>query len=161
MKNHTSVRIIAILILAAVGLVIATSLVEQEVNAPSSIRRAPPVVIGDNVYVAWWSNNTANGNNEVLFRVSTDGGSSFADKINLSNTTKSESERVELDSDGESVVVVTWWEINQTDEIPVIRVSDDNGETFGPILRLATNETIGEGEGDTGEGDGDGEGGEG
>jgi hypothetical protein len=75
--------------------------------------------------------------------VSTDGGLSFTDKINLSNTTDSESERVELDSDGESVVV-TWWETNQTDEIPVMRVSNDNGETFGPILRLATNGTIGE-----------------
>lgn len=143
MKNHSSTRIIAILILAAVGLIITTSLVEQEVRAPSSVRRAPPVVIGDNVYVAWWSNNTANDNNEVLFRVSTDGGLSFADKINLSNTTDSESERVEVDSDGESVVV-TWWETNQTDEIPVMRASNDNGETFGPILRLATNGTIGE-----------------
>jgi hypothetical protein len=39
---------------------------------------------------------------------------------------------------------VTWWETNQTDEIPVMRISNDNGETFGPILRLATNGTIGE-----------------
>ena len=77
-----------------------------------------------------------------MFRVSTDG-ASFSDKINLSNTTDSESERVEIGSDGESVVV-TWWETNQTDEIPVMRVSTDNGETFGPILRLATNGTIGE-----------------
>ena len=50
---------------------------------------------------------------------------------------------MELDSDGENLVV-TWWETNQTDEIPVMRVSDDNGATFGPILRLATNGTIGE-----------------
>jgi hypothetical protein len=75
--------------------------------------------------------------------VSTDGGASFADKINLSNTTDSDSERVELDSDGESVVA-TWWETNQTDEIPVMRVSNDDGETFGPILKLARNGTIGE-----------------
>jgi hypothetical protein len=75
--------------------------------------------------------------------VSTDGGASFADKINLSNTTDSDSERVELDSDGESVVA-TWWETNQTDEIPVMRVSNDDGETFGPILKLASNGTIGE-----------------
>lgn len=143
MKNHSSAGIIAILILAAVGLTITTALVEQEARAPSSTRRAPPVVIGDNVYVVWWSNNTSNGNNEVLFRVSTDGGLSFADKINLSNTTNSESERVDVDSDDESVVV-TWWETNQTDEIPVMRISNDNGETFGPILRLATNGTIGE-----------------
>lgn len=78
-----------------------------------------------------------------MFRASTDGGASFADKTNLSNTTDSESERVEVDAEEDSVVV-TWWETNQTDEIPVMRVSDDNGVTFGPILRLATNGTIGE-----------------
>ncbi|MGI0043746.1 MAG: hypothetical protein ACRD47_08545 [Nitrososphaeraceae archaeon] len=143
MKNHSSARIVVMLILVAIGITTTTSLIEQEVRAPTSVRQAPPLVVDDNVYVTWWSNNTANGNNEVLFRVSTDGGLSFTDKINLSNTTDSESERVELDSDGESVVV-TWWETNQTDEIPVMRVSNDNGETFGPILRLATNGTIGE-----------------
>jgi hypothetical protein len=100
--------------------------------------------------MAWWSNNTANGNNEVLFRVSTDGGTSFSDKVNLSNTNNSESERVELDSEGESVIV-TWWETNETNEIPIMRVSNDNGETFGPILRLGANGTIGEETEDNGE----------
>ena len=135
----------ATLILATVGILIIASLMQQDVRAPTSVRSAPPVVIGDNVYVAWWSNNTANGNNEVLFRVSSDGGASFSDKVNLSNTNDSESERVELDSDGESVIV-TWWETNQTDEIPIMRVSNDNGETFGPVLRLGANGTIGEAE---------------
>ena len=143
MKTHHSTEIFVILILAAIGITTTISLIEQEVRAPAGTMRAPPLVIADNVYVAWWSNNTANSNNEVLFRVSSDGGASFSDKINLSNTTDSESERVELDSDGESLVV-TWWETNQTDEIPVMRVSDDNGETFGPILRLGANGTIGE-----------------
>jgi hypothetical protein len=134
----------AILILAAVGILITASLMmEQDVRAPTSVRSAPPLIIGDNVYVAWWSNNTINGNNEVLFRMSADSGASFSDKINLSNTNDSESERVELDSDGESVIV-TWWETNETDEIPIMRVSNDNGETFGPILGLGANGTIGE-----------------
>ena len=133
----------ATLILATVGILIIASLMQQDVRAPTSVRSAPPVVIGDNVYVAWWSNNTANGNNEVLFRVSSDGGASFSDKVNLSNTNDSESERVELDSDGESVIV-TWWETNETDEIPNMRVSNDNGDTFGPILKLGANGTIGE-----------------
>jgi hypothetical protein len=134
----------AILILAAVRILITASLMmEQNVRAPTSVRSAPPLITGDNVYVAWWSNNTINGNNEVLFRVSADSGASFSDKINLSNTNDSESERVELDSDGESVIV-TWWETNETDEIPIMRVSNDNGETFGPILRLGANGTIGE-----------------
>lgn len=143
MKNQTPAGMIVILILAVGLTIIASLMMKQDVRAPTSIRSAPPLVTGDNVYVAWWSNNTINGNNEVLFRVSSDGGSSFSDKINLSNTNDSESERVELNSDGESVIV-TWWETNQTDEIPIMRVSNDNGETFGPILRLGANGTIGE-----------------
>ena len=67
----------AILILAAVGILITASLMmEQDVRAPTSVRSAPPLITGDNVYVAWWSNNTINGNNEVLFRVSADSGAS-------------------------------------------------------------------------------------
>ena len=144
MKNHHHyVRVIAMVILAGIGTATATSLVVQELRAPASIRQAPPAITGDNVYVAWWTNNTVNGNNEVLFRASTDGGASFSDKTNLSNTTDSDSERVEVDADEESVII-TWWETNQTDETPVMRVSSDNGVTFGPILKLSSNGTIGE-----------------
>ena len=77
-----------------------------------------------------------------MFRASTDKGVTFGDKINLSNTTDAASTRVEIDSDADSVVV-TWWETNATSDVPVMRVSDDNGKTFGPLLKLATNGTIG------------------
>jgi hypothetical protein len=92
--------------------------------------------------VAWWTNNTANNNDEVNFRASTDGGQTFGEKINLSNTPDSDSNKVEIDSDTDSVVV-TWWETNQTSDTPVMRVSNDNGATFGPVLTLAVNGTIG------------------
>lgn len=39
---------------------------------------------GDNVYLTWPSNKT--GNWEVLFRASKDAGNTFADKVNLSNS---------------------------------------------------------------------------
>ena len=42
-------------------------------------------------------------------------------------------------------VYVTWWERNDTSDEPVARVSNDNGATFGPLLRLAANGTIGGG----------------
>ena len=109
-------------------------LLQQSVYAPRNPRAAPPAVTGDNVYVAWWSNKT--GNDEVLFRASTDKGQTFGDKINLSNTPDAGSERVGIDSDGDRVVI-TWWETNETSDIPVMRVSDDNGKTFGPLLKLA------------------------
>jgi hypothetical protein len=101
---------------------------------------APVAITGDNIYVSWWTNKT--GNDEVLFRASTDKGQTFGDKINLSNTTDADSTRVEIDSDADNVVV-TWWETNQTDDVPVMRVSNDNGKTFGTLLKLATNGTLG------------------
>lgn len=69
------------------------------INHEEQIRRAPPAISGENIYVAWWTNNTANNNEEVMLRASTDGGQTFGDKINLSNTTDADSTRVEIDSD--------------------------------------------------------------
>ncbi len=36
--------------------------------------------------------------------------------------------------------------MNQTSDIPVARISNDAGETFGPLVMLAANGTIGSGE---------------
>jgi hypothetical protein len=101
---------------------------------------APVAITGDNVYVAWWTNKR--GNDEVMFRASTDAGKTFGDKINLSNSPNANSTRVEIDPDANSVVV-TWWETNQTSNLPVMRVSTDNGKTFGETIMLSTNGTIG------------------
>jgi len=48
-----------------------------------------------------------------------------------------------VDSDADRVVV-TWWETNETSDLPVMRISNDNGKTFGPLLQLAGNGTLGE-----------------
>jgi hypothetical protein len=90
-------------------------------------------VTGDNVYVIWWINNSTNHNEEIMFRASTDRGQTFGDKINLSNNTNADSWKAEIDSDAD-IVVVTWWETNQTPDTPLMRVSTstDNGATFGP-----------------------------
>jgi hypothetical protein len=103
--------------------------------------KAPVVVSGDNIYIAWWTNSTENGNEEVMFRASNDGGATFGDKINLSNSSDADSWRVEIAGEGADVVV-SWWETNQTSDTPVARISTDGGQTFGPMLRLATNGTI-------------------
>ena len=78
-----------------------------------------------------------------MFRGSSDGGTTFGDKINLSNTTDADSTDTEIAADGDNVMV-SWWERNQTSEEPVARISIDNGATFGPLLKLSTNGTIGQ-----------------
>jgi hypothetical protein len=101
---------------------------------------APMATSGDkNVYVTWWTNKS--GNNEVMFRASNDGGATFAKKINLSNTTGAESVNAEIAASGKNVFV-TWWEQNQTANTPVMKISTDNGRSFGPILKLASNDTL-------------------
>jgi len=115
------------------------------VDTSTGERKAPPAITGDNIYVVWWTNNTANNNEDVMFRASSDGGATFGDKINLSNTTNADSTRAEIDSDADSIVI-TWWETNETSDTPIARISTDAGQTFGPMLMLATNGTIGESE---------------
>jgi hypothetical protein len=106
-------------------------------------RKAPTVVSGDNVYIAWWNGTAGQPDvqTDVMFRASTDGGATFSDKINLSNTTDADSSRVEIAAEGDTVVV-SWWETNQTSDVPVARMSTDGGETFGAMLMLAANGTL-------------------
>ena len=42
------------------------------------------------------------------FTMSTDGGTTFVDKINLSNTTDADSQDVEIVAGGNNVVII-WW----------------------------------------------------
>ena len=67
-----------------------------------------------------------------MFRASTDGGKIFGDKINLSNSTKADSQDVQIDASGDRVFV-TWWETFNGKDVPMLRISTDNGKTFGPL----------------------------
>jgi hypothetical protein len=105
--------------------------------------KAPVVISGDNVYVVWFTDKgTPNSNGEVIFRASNDGGATFGDKINLSNTSDTDSINAEIAAEGDNVIV-TWWErTNATSNQPVLRISTDNGQTFSPLVQLAINGTI-------------------
>ena len=107
-------------------------------------KKAPIAISGDNVYIVWFNDqNTPNNNSEVLFRSSNDGGITFADKINLKDKRlllilliQSNPEMVIMSlSHGGNVIQLVK---NQWSE--QVR---HNGATFGPILRLTSNETVG------------------
>ena len=100
---------------------------------------APIAISDENVHVVWSSNNS--GNWEILFRTSNDNGMSFSEKMNLSNSTGSDSINAEIEASGNNVFV-TWWENNQTSNDPVMRISQDSGNTFGSVLNLAANDTL-------------------
>ena len=63
-------------------------------------KNAPIATSGDNIYITWSTNKTGT-NNEVMFRASTDGGKTFGDKINLSNSTKADSQDTQIDASGD------------------------------------------------------------
>jgi hypothetical protein len=135
----------AVVIKAPLSVQSADAIINQISPFGRTEPKAPAVISGENIYLAWWINNTENGNEEVMFRASNDAGATFSDKINLSNSSEADSWRVEIAGEGDNVVV-TWWETNQTSDTPVARVSNDGGETFGPLLLLAANGTLGSGE---------------
>jgi hypothetical protein len=103
--------------------------VSRKVTIPILNRNAAPIATsGDNLYIAWWSNKT--GNDEVMFKASTDGGKTIGEKINLSNSSNSESQDAQIAA-SDNNVYVSWWERNATSNEPVLRVSNDSGKTFG------------------------------
>jgi hypothetical protein len=165
-KAKKSNRIGALVIVLAIGIVVvavtaavsfsaatvtttATNIQSAEAFVDPFAQREPkaPMAVsqdGNNVYVVWWTNRS--GNWEVMFRASNDGGQTFGDKMNLSNSPDTQSQTAEILAVGNNMVFVSWWELNEnvhphTNE-SVLRVSTDAGQTFGPVLMLGTNGTI-------------------
>jgi hypothetical protein len=103
---------------------------------------------GNNVYIVWWTNKSENW--EVMFRASNDGGQTFGDKINLSNSSDTESQNAEMVAAGNNVFV-SWWETSPEtgSSESVLRVSNDVGQTFGPRIMLGVNGTISTATGNT------------
>jgi hypothetical protein len=92
-------------------------------------------VSGSNVYAVWWNNKT--GDFEVMFRASTDSGHTFGPKINISNSPGIASTDAQIAAEGSNVYVI-WWETgaNHVGE-PFLRISYDNGKTFGEKIMLS------------------------
>ena len=140
--------VMAIIVTVTLGTIATLTIQDIDAARGNYQGGSKSIVVGENEYVAWFSNKS--GNWEVLFRASTDGGQTFNDKINLSNTTGTDSVDVELSADGDNVLV-TWWErgmTNATSDEPVGRMSTDRGQTFNDMIRLSANGTIGRAEGE-------------
>ena len=142
--NKKLVLVVIVMITLGTAIIATTTTIQQQVDAVTSKRDfqggTQTSIFENDVYVAWWTNKT--GNDEVMYRLSSDAGKTFTDKVNLSNTPNSNSVDVEISAD-EGRVAVSWWERNQTVNEPVIRISNDNGKTFGPELKLASDGPVG------------------
>jgi hypothetical protein len=139
-RRTTSMTFLTILVwsIVAISLIQSVSAINGTNPIPAKSQAAPIATSGDNVYVTWWSNKT--GNDEVMFKASADAGKTFGNKINLSNSPKSDSQDAQIAAAGNNVYV-SWWERNQTTNEPVLRASNDNGKTFGEKIMLSNNAT--------------------
>ncbi len=142
---------VTFLVIVAFGVLSSATVIIQSAEAttldPIPLRSEPKAPMaasqdGNNVYIVWWTNRS--GNWEVMFRASNDGGQTFGDRINLSNTPDSQSQTAEILAVGNNSVFVTWWESSPEtgSSESVLRVSTDAGQTFGPVISLGTNGTI-------------------
>jgi hypothetical protein len=178
MNKYFAVGVIAVTALALVGTTImlavqplygivqnvhkkpSTGLIDEGRRTTNTVaergnKDAPIASSGDNIYITWWANKT--GTNEVMLRASTDGGKTFGEKINLSNTSAIKQALASLPSnaktrgatnasisaEGNNVYVV-WWDDrvvgpNKTEIF--LRASTDNGQTFKDALNLSKNIT--------------------
>ena len=142
--------IIIIIVLILIGITLAVEATENQNVMKKASKTAAfiaiePAVIAtsdENVYVVWGSNDMTGNNTEIMFRTSNDGGQTYKDKINLSNSSNLNSTDFDIQATDNNVIV-SWWEINSTSAEPVIIFSNDHGTTFGPVLRLTANGTIG------------------
>ena len=93
---------------------------------------------GSDVYVAWQAINT-NGSSSVLFRVSTDNGSTWGTTVALAGAGGSLPADVwlpQIQAWGSNVYVAWAESISGLAQV-YIRVSSDNGNTFGPAMNLS------------------------
>jgi hypothetical protein len=89
----------------------------------------------DNVYLTWPSNKT--GNWEIMFRASNDSGNTFADKINLSNTTDSVSTFLNaIITSGKNNIHVSWNDHKTGNVETYVRTSKDGGQTFDKAIMI-------------------------
>jgi hypothetical protein len=93
----------------------------------------------NNIYVVWqeFMPGTTIRNYDILFKHSTDNGSSFSQEINLSNNTGF-SEHPQISSAANNVHVI-WADDTNGNKQVYFRASNDNGITFGEAIKLSNN----------------------
>src|SRR5438128_4021484 len=138
MKEKTPLRVMIV----ATTIAVTPTLMQIQtahasvISSTSRLIGGTIAVSGSNVYAAWWNNKT--GDFEVMFRTSADNGHTFGPKINLSNSPGVDSTAAQIGAEGKNVYVI-WWETSSSGHTaePFLRISYDNGKTFGEKVMLS------------------------
>jgi hypothetical protein len=93
---------------------------------------------GNNEYVGWWDNTT--GNWEISYAKSSDGGKTFGDSINISNSSDARSVGARMATQGNNVYIA-WIDIdkNTGQKQVLFRASNDSGLTFEKPITVNNN----------------------
>ncbi|HET7147478.1 MAG TPA: hypothetical protein VFI73_03175 [Candidatus Nitrosopolaris sp.] len=105
------------------------------IPSPTGPAHGPLVAIsGNNTYIVWANNDTGHFN--VFFAKSTDSGKTLKTTM-LSAPSKGNTinYNTEISASGNHVYV-TWWTNKTGLLMPVLRASNDNGNTFGKTITL-------------------------
>lgn len=111
----------------------------------SPSRNRPAITLNeDNVFVIWPDNKTSTGKSDIFIAKSIDGGASFEDILNLSNTT-GRSANPELILSGTNLYA-TWLEdLNNSGNWEIFfKASNDNGVTFNKSINISNNTGLSE-----------------
>ena len=98
---------------------------------------------GDKVYVlaTGAEKNSTSYEPDVFLKVSNDSGKTFGKDINLSQSKGITSDRIHMKTIDDKVYV-TWWDRNlDGSDIPLMRISENGGQTFGDKIILSANST--------------------
>src|SRR6266487_458993 len=141
MKEKPPLGVIIVAITLAATIAATPTLIQIQTTQASVISSTSRIAVGgtiavsgSNVYAAWWNNKT--GDFEVMFRASADNGHTFGPKINLSNSPGVASTDAQIGAEGKNVYVI-WWETSGHVAEPFLRISYDNGKTFGEKVMLS------------------------
>ncbi len=143
MKEKPPLGVIIVAITLAATIAATPTLIQIQTTQASVISSTSRIAVGgtiavsgSNVYAAWWNNKT--GDFEVMFRASADNGHTFGPKINLSNSPGVDSTAAQIGAEGKNVYVI-WWETSSSGHAaePFLRISYDNGKTFGEKVILS------------------------
>ena len=139
MKQPNTIELLIIVLATLIAVCSISGIsVEGRKNSQPNYAIAPSAISAREVYLFSFSNLT--GDDKLTFRISTDGGATFASKINLINKTLSNSTNVDLSSANQDIVI-SWWERNATIIEPEGTIHPENGITLGIILLRSPNET--------------------
>ena len=96
---------------------------------------ATMVSAGNNVYIIWHEDINRTGHPEIFFRASNDGGATFEDIINLSNSPDGGSDSPAISEEGRDVFI-TFWDDKLGERNPYFIASNDGGTHFGNLIKL-------------------------